>query len=171
MREVPPDDLIAAAEGVFGEVTATIKTIANGRHELHQDHDSSRPLSEGYENVGMFGEFAFGEMCGMMPDISDKPKGDGGVDFEVPLRFTVDVKTARKAYNLIHEKGKPFADIYVLAKFDDETQRATLLGWEWGSKLKKAPTKDFGHGIVNHYIPKDDLRPMADLAERIMKIA
>lgn len=140
---------------------------ANERHEIHKNHDSSRPLSEGYEDVGIAGEFAFGEFCGLWPDTSLKPKGDGGVDFTVPLNFTVDVKTGRKPFNLIHEEGKPFVDIYVLAKFDDETKEASLLGWEWGHVLKKAPTKDFGYGVINHYISVEKLRPMEELKRRI----
>lgn len=79
----------------------------------------------------------------------------------------MDVKTCRKPYNLIHETGKSWADIYVLAKYDDETGASELLGWEWGSILKRAPTKDFGYGVVSHYIPAGQLRSMGDMAARL----
>jgi len=124
-----------------------IKNVADSRHDLHSGHSSSRPLSEDYELVGLSGEFAFAEVCGLLPDLTVRPGGDKGVDFTVPLRFTVDVKTARKAGNLIHEQGKPMVDIYVLAEFDDEKKKATLVGWEYGRNLAKAPAKDFGYGV------------------------
>jgi hypothetical protein len=120
----------------------------------------------------MHGEFSFGMLCGLMPDVSDKPAGDGGIDFTVPLLFTVDVKTARKAFNLIHEQGKPFADIFVLAEFDDSNQtfcKASAVGWEWGAVLAKAPVKDFGYGVENHYIPRERLRSMDTLVRRVWR--
>ncbi len=46
----------------------------------------------------------------------------------MPLRFTVDVKTACKAFNLILEVGRVTADIYVLAEFNWEGERARLVG-------------------------------------------
>lgn len=143
---------------------------AQARHDLHAGHASSRPLSQGYENVGLLGEWAFGQLCGLMPDLKERAGGDRGVDFVVPLRFTVDVKTARRAIHLIHEVGKPFADIFVLAEFSDQTGEATLLGWEWGAVLARAPAKDFGYGIVNHYIHRDRLRPMRALAARLVRL-
>lgn len=148
-----------------------IDAIALDREQLHATTPSSRPLSEGYESVGLHGEFAFGTFSGQMPDITERPKGDAGVDFVVPLLFTVDVKTARKAFNLIHESGKPFADIYVLAEYDDQSATARLVGWEFGSRLASSPTKDFGYGILNHYISRDVLRSMDSLGKRIWRVA
>jgi hypothetical protein len=141
--------------------------VAERRHELHKNHASSRPLSPNYETIGLAGEFAFGRLTGIMPDLSERPTGDGGVDFHLPLVFTVDVKTAEKAFNLLHEVGKEFCDIYVLAQTDDSGNNARLVGWEWGSTLKQAPTKDFGRGIVSHYIPREKLKPMSELAKRL----
>jgi hypothetical protein len=117
-----------------------IAKYADSRAALHQGHASSRPLSEGYERVGLAGEFAFGRFCGQMPDLSERPGGDAGVDFVVPLLYTVDVKTAKKANNLIHEAFKPMAaDIYVLAEYV-EGDEAELVGWAWRSSLSSAPT-------------------------------
>ena len=140
---------------------------AQGRHEAHKDHASSRPLSEDYELIGLLGEVEFGKLTGQMVDLERRLDGDKGVDFVVPLNFTVDVKTARKAFHLIHEVGKGFADIYVLAQYDDGTKGVELIGWEWGAVLARAPEKDFGYGIRNHYIPADKLRPMSELVRRI----
>jgi len=147
-----------------------VEKHATARAALHAGHGSSRPLSGGYERVGMAGEFAFGRFCGQMPDLSERPSGDKGVDFVVPLLYTVDVKTARKANNLIHEASKPLlADIYVLAEYNDDDEEATLVGWAWGSQLSAAPKKDFGHGIENRYIARANLRSMGHLGERIWK--
>lgn len=90
-----------------------------------------------------------------------------GVDFHIMLSFTVDVKTFRKPVHLIHEQGKPVVDIYVLASFDDETSKSKLVGWEWGSILAKAPVRDFGYGVINHFIHCSKLRPMDDLKKRL----
>jgi len=150
--------------------TGALRCEASARHESHKDHASSRPLSPDYELIGLLGESKFGEFSGFMPDLERKLGGDKGIDFIVPLRFSVDVKTARKAFHLIHEQGKPVADIYVLASYDDATEQASLIGWEWGAKLKQAPVRDFGHGIVSHYIKANQLRPMTELKTRILKI-
>ena len=141
--------------------------LVEDRNELHKNHESQRVLSEKHNEVGMAGEFSFGEFCGLWPDTESKPGGDGGIDFTVPLKFTVDVKTARKPGNLIHEQGKPVADIYVLAGYDDQSEKATLLGWQWGATLAAAPVRDFGYGVINHYIPQSQLRPMSELQARL----
>ena len=147
-----------------------LQAVAAQRGTLHREHASSRPLSEGYELVGLVGEAEFSRVAQMPMDLTRRPGGDGRVDFVVPLRFTVDVKTFRNPGNLIQEIGKVSADIYVLAKYHDDSRRAELLGWEWGSALVKAPTRDFGYGIVTHYIAREELRPMSSLLERIMRL-
>lgn len=147
---------------------AILSQEGRDRHEAHKDHATSRPLSEDYELVGLSGESAFGRLTGKMPDLDRKLDGDKGIDFIIGLKFSVDVKTARKAFHLIHEKGKNFADIYVLAEYNDETKQSKLIGWEWGRVLQNAPTKDFGYGIENHYIPANKLKPMTELMERMV---
>jgi hypothetical protein len=145
--------------------------LSPDRTSHHNNDRSQRILSRDHDKVGLAGEFVFGEFSGRWPDTSIKRGGDEGIDFHINLTFTVDVRTARKPYNLIHEEGKPFSsDIYVLAGFNDDTQRASLIGWEWGSALSRAPTRDFGHGVINHFISADKLRPMEELAKRLSKI-
>ena len=146
------------------------KIEAASRTAAHDGLSSQRKLSEGFEIVGVFGEIEFALQAGLPLPLDQNILSDGGVDFVAPLRFTVDVKTARKAFNLIQEVGKIAADIYVLAEFDGESERARLVGWEWGAALRQAPTRDFGHGIVNHYIPASSLRPMAELFDRIVRV-
>lgn len=137
--------------------TNTIRTIANQRVSLHAQHSSCRPLSEDYEYVGLLGEVRFAETLNLSVDLSTRPKGDNGIDFYTPIG-TIDVKTARKAYNLIVEKGKVFADIYVLAQYADD--KVAFLGWEHGDEIKQCPTRDFGYGIINHYKPVSQLKHM-----------
>ena len=136
--------------------------FAKLRQQLHKDQDTSRPLSEDYEFVGLAGEIAFSELFDMPIDLRSLAGGDKGVDFTTRLG-TVDVKTARKAFNLIVEKGKVVADIYVLASYDGKTKAAELLGWEYGSVIKTWPIKDFGYGIFNHFMTASVLKPMSDL--------
>jgi len=135
--------------------------IAQQRSDTHKDHASQRVLSEDYNIVGISGEAAFAEDFSLEVDKSIKPSGDNGIDFLLPLYFTVDVKTAKKAYNLLLEEGKVLSDIYVLADYNEGD--TFLVGWEWGKVLKQAPTKDFGYGVINHYIPAEELRPMREL--------
>jgi hypothetical protein len=143
--------------------------LAPSRSEIHKNHKSHRPLSKGFEEVAMSGEFKFGEFSGFWPDTILRPGGDGGIDFRIPLMFTIDVKTFRNPKNLVHEVGKPFADIYVLARYSDEKKESTLLGWEWGIILKKAPKKTLhGHSVLNHYIPAEELKPIKLLAKRFL---
>lgn len=141
--------------------------LATSRTEIHSGHLSQRILSQDHDKVGLSGEFAFGEFCGLWPDTRSLAGGDRGSDFTIAMKFTVDVKTYRNPGNLIHEQGKPFADVFVLARYDDETGKAQLLGWEWGAKLKAAPVRDFGYGVINHYISATELRRMEELKCRL----
>lgn len=136
--------------------------IAERRMRLHRDHKTNRPLSEMYEFIGLVGEYEFAFQFFFQMDTVLRPGGDGHVDFNTPVG-TIDVKTARKAYNLIVEVGKPIADIVVLASFDDTTKRAILLGWEYGRKILQCPVRDFGYGVMNHYLPAMQLRSIAEL--------
>ena len=138
--------------------------IADQRSDSHIGHESQRILGENHDLVGVSGEAIFAKYFGLKMNDDIKPEGDDGVDFLLGLNFTVDVKTARKPYNLLLEVGKPVADIYVLADFNDGDPY--LLGWEWGKSLENAPSKDFGYGVINHYIPADKLRSMNELLNR-----
>ena len=138
--------------------------IAQQRSGTHVGHKSQRVLSKDYNLVGVCGEDAFADEFGLEVDDSIKPSGDKGVDFVLTLPFTVDVKTAKLPFNLLLEVGKPVVDIYVLADYNEGN--SILLGWEWGKTLSQAPTKDFGYGVINHYIPAEDLRPISTLKEK-----
>jgi len=138
--------------------------IAQQRTDTHAGHASQRILSEDYNLIGVCGENEFANLFDLDIDDSVKPSGDKGIDFVLALNFSIDVKTAKLPYNLLLEVGKPVADIYVLADYNDGD--TFLIGWEWGKILSQAPTKDFGYGVINHYIPADDLRSIEELKRR-----
>lgn len=147
-----------------------ITDLATHRKSLHDGKPGNRPgLSDGYEEIGLLGEIEFGKFSGICPDFTDRPDGDNGYDFVVPMLYTLDVKTFRKAHNLIHEAAKPLlSDIYVLAHHVDG--RTELVGWEWRRTLLDAPTRKFHpDGPVNRYIPREKLRPMSELGRRIWR--
>ena len=141
-----------------------IVRIAEQRSNTHIGHASQRILSEDYNLIGVCGEDAFAKEFNLEVDDSIKPSGDNGTDFVLNLGFSIDVKTAKLPYNLLLEVGKPVADIYVLADYNNGDTK--LIGWEWGLRLSQAPTKDFGYGVINHYIPAGNLRPMGELKRR-----
>ena len=138
--------------------------IADQRSDSHIGHESQRILGENHDLVGVSGEAIFAKYFGLKINDDIKPEGDDGIDFLLGLNFSVDVKTARKPYNLLLEVGKPVADIYVLADFNDGDPY--LLGWQWGIILSQAPSKDFGDGVINHFIPVEELRSMNELLNR-----
>ncbi len=162
-------------------IRGQLKQVSLARNAVFAGLARNRPLSNNYEGVGLEGEFEFGRFCGLMPRMKPGRGGDGGYDFELPVVFTVDVKTSRKADVLLVESGKVKADIYVLAKYDDEETickddgelvgtAASLLGWCWSTHVKSKPPVDTGRGIVNHAIPVEELRPMEELQKMMGKV-
>lgn len=149
-----------------------LREAADRRKANHPNSPDERRFSPDYELVGLRGEWEFALLSGIMPDFADKPEGDSGIDFLVPIVLSVDVKTARKANYLLHEVGKSFADLYVLAEYDEITGKTTMVGWTWGTVLRKAPVDDgekFKHGVRNHYIARQKLRPMDELKQFLGK--
>ena len=142
--------------------------IAGQRTARHDDRAATNnAIVADCDDIGIRGELAFGEFCGLCPDLS-VGKSDGGVDFVVPLLYTVDVKAAKGRRNLIYRADKPLnADIYVLA--DVEDGKATLAGWAWKSQLERAEVRDLGHGKDSRFLPREQLRPMSDLEARLWK--
>ena len=69
--------------------------IANDREVMHRNDASGRQLTERTHETGLRGEFAFAELVGLYPDTTRRRTGDDGVDFVLPMKLTVDVKTRR----------------------------------------------------------------------------
>jgi hypothetical protein len=147
-----------------------LKRLSKKRNRCFAHLPRNRPWGKDYEDVGLLGEWEFGCFSGQMPKL--KVGGDGGVDFEIPVVYTVDVKTARNPARLLVEAGKVKADIYVLAHFtevEDEAQ-ATLLGWTSAHVVKSYEPVDTGRGVINHAVPADKLRPMDELRAMMGKV-
>ena len=115
--------------------------------------------------VGLLGEFAFGEFCGVYPNLN-KSEADSGIDFNLPLLFTVDVKTSVKwpPYLLV-KTNVSVPDIVVLVYYNEGNPK--LMGWEFGSVIINKPVKDFGCGTPSYYINSNELKPMEKLKKRL----
>lgn len=151
--------------------TTWAKNVADEREAVHNNDPSTRTLTANTHLSGLAGEFEFGKVSGLMPDTSRKPKGDKGIDFRVPLVFTVDVKTRKYRVgeiDLLVEQGKVAADIYVMAVLHDDGV-TELIGWEWASVIQRCPTRDLGTGVINHWKPGRELRPMSQLTQRLIR--
>jgi hypothetical protein len=135
------------------------------RHNLHAGKASHRPLSPGYEKIGIAGEQEFARWAGTQWDRKIRPSGSAGINFRIKGQ-TINVITAKKPYNLIVERGKLTTDLYVLAGFNQTSRRAYLIGWATKADLKAKVPRDVGHmGVISHAIPSGDLRSMEDLAK------
>lgn len=159
---------------------AKLREVSQARNAVFAHMKRNRPLGKDYENVGLCGEWEFGKFCGMMPNT--RPGPDGGIDFELPVVFTVDVKTSRKGDKLLVEAGKVKADIYVLAHYTEEEQvdleartvwevgSAKLVGWAFATQLKAREPYNTGRGIINYCMQADELRPMSELARMMGRV-
>lgn len=135
---------------------------AEARHALHEGKRSHRPLSEGYELVGLAGEKAFCDWAGIKVDLTLRPRGKR-INYRIN-RKKIDVLTARKPNHLLVEQGKVRADIYVLAAYRDHDGTARLLGWADKAMVREAAAWDVGGmGVISHAIWHTNLRPMAEL--------
>lgn len=151
-------------------VRQRLRQVALARNAIFVGKASNRPLSDNYEEVGLMGEWAFAEFSGIMPRLKPGRGGDGGYDFEVPVVFTVDVKTARKADRLLVEAGKVKADIYVLAYYVGDGGDVELVGWCWSTQVKAKEPHDTGRGVINHEVPVGELRRMEELGKMMGKV-
>jgi hypothetical protein len=145
-----------------------LQRLATQRHHIHKNHDSSRPLSQYYELIGLVGEWMFARRYDLDMDLEPRPGGDGRVDFEVN-GFTIDVKSAEKAYNLLREVDKPHAEILVLVSVNLKERIGKMIGWEFDEEMLNLiyPPKIFhpGGGILNHYVHRTRLKHMSLLED------
>ena len=136
----------------------------NGTQRYYED-----PNKE--DIIGMAGELAFGKRYGLNVDKSIRPNGDGHVDFRVVMNngntFTIDIKTAIKAYNLLIKEREinKCAIVLVLAQYDPANEEVSFLGWQTKRIMKTMPKKVFSSrlGIMNYYCPRDQLRSIEEL--------
>ncbi len=144
------------------------RLLGDQRRQCHIDagnYQRDCTPSNDADTLGIAGELALSQLTGLAPDLRLLEYGDNGKDNFVYIRRSIDIKCARHPEYLIHpiDKADRMADIYVLAKYNEHDGTATPLKWELGDVLRKAPSKDFGYGIVNFYIPIRKLRSMETL--------
>ena len=135
----------------------------NGTQRYYED-----PNKE--DIISMAGELAFGKRYSLQVDKSIRPNGDGHVDFRVVMNngntFTIDIKTAIKAYNLLIKEREinKCAIVLVLAQYDPANGEVCFLGWRTKGFMKTMPKKVFSFlGITSHFCPRDQLNSMEEL--------
>jgi len=151
-----------------------IREIADEREKMHAKDRSSRQLTKSTNEVGLIGEFAFGEACGIYPDVKEKRDGDNGVDFIVPVFMKLDVKTriwdrGLKSLFMLVEENKVLSELYVLCVAPSDRSSRSLVGWMRKEEVLTYPIGDLGTNVRNHQVPALDLHPMDSLLQRIAR--
>jgi hypothetical protein len=143
---------------------ARLISEARMRHVVHLGQNSSRPLSSDYELIGLVGEVQAEQDFGLKRNNRILRNGDGRSDCILPNGYTVDWKVARKAFNLIIEVGKSYADINVLGQYREDADHCWVewRGWEYGFYMALQPSRDFGYGVINHFMRAEKLRSMTE---------
>lgn len=137
---------------------------------------ANRKWSEDYVRVWLAGEIALAEFTGVKPDFENKFYGDGGTDSFINLmlngvktKITINVKTSKKPYNLVAEPKRNKADIYMLAHYFPETERARIMGWQWSKIIHQCPTQKLDErGVELHVMPFYKLRDLQILREKMV---
>jgi hypothetical protein len=146
--------------------------IAKRRQNCRNGYSRSNYYDDLYEEnvVGVVGEMAFEKLTGLPMDRSVRPKGDGGIDFEID-GHTIDVKACRNPVFLLlkYKERNRCADILVSAKYDNE-RTIEFLGWQHRHTMFMMPKKRWWQDILAYYIPTDELHPMINLTEAIERL-
>lgn len=156
---------------------SSAEEIGKRRQNLHMGFGTPRlnpdnPYDE--DIIGVKGEKAWEYLTGCEMDTSDRIDGDMD-DFTnlfiidgCPQFYTIDVKTARKPYNLlvkVSEINKP-VDIYVLARYTDVTDTIDFLGWQWRTVMAHQPIKTFIL-VPSYYMHASKLQDIKKLLDHI----
>lgn len=139
------------------EMKKEARRIVRIRQNGKENSRKKRKLSKDYDFKGALGEVGFAKLFNMEVDDSKRLDGDDGYEFK-ENGYKIDIKTFSKPYNLIVEEGTVLADIYVLCGVSKNYNFLTWYGWEDKENVLDAPKKDFGYGIINHYIHRSKLR-------------
>lgn len=154
-----------------------VEELGKLRQKVHTDAKNSTQRFFDDKNeediLGISGEWSFEHITGLPMDRSLKPDGDDHVDFTFKWNghsVTVDVKVARKPYNLLIKEWEieKAAKITVLAHFDNFKVR--FLGWEFKDVMEQMPVKVLHWGGIRNYCRKaENLRPMEKLYQMIQE--
>lgn len=115
---------------------------------------------------GLKGELAVAEYYGLAPDLSERPDGDAGIDFEAwwwLYPVAIDVKTTQyrtDPWLRVRADGHDAADVYVLTAVDGT--EVDLVGWASRADVRAVePSRETGHH-ENHVLDAAALRPLPD---------
>jgi len=116
---------------------------------------------------GLKGELAVADYYGLEPDLSDRPTGDAGIDFEAwwchLYPVAIDVKTTQyrtDPWLRVRADGHDAADIYVLTAVDGT--EVDLVGWASRGDVEAVePSRETGHH-ENHVLDAGALRPLPE---------
>jgi hypothetical protein len=150
----------------MSEERELLEAAAQARTRSHEGHASTRVWASKRDEKGIAGENRFAHDFHLHHDLRMRPKGDGGIDFWLPMLMSVDVKGLSNPRDLLVEvaKGAP-ADIYVLARVSENVLDAECLGWAWKGEVLAAPQR-LVNGVLNYVIARSELRDMAELKNR-----
>jgi hypothetical protein len=145
-------------------------------HQMHENHEHVRCDPEPTrEYKGLLGQRRLAYLTGGVMDMRILPGGDGHLDQWLDTihgRYPADVKTARWPKDLIVSVDQMSKvkrkTIFILAQLlnaeaDKMEWDAELLVWNWDSELRKSEPKDYGFGIMNYWIPRNECRDIYEL--------
>jgi hypothetical protein len=151
--------------------------LAEARHNHNKGNSHNTPLSRdgcpyAYEFKGLVGERCFAARYDYPMELTLKPFGDGGIDFDTWEVGTVDVKTLEHFDKMLVIYSRCYSDcvqrpsshIYVAASYKDYGI-ATLMGWEYSKVVHQLPHRVYPSGKDNHEVLYTDLRSMVELDE------
>lgn len=118
---------------------------------------------------GLKGELAVAEYYGLAPDLSERPAGDAGIDFEAwwyLYPVSIDVKTTQyrsDPWLRVRADGHHAADVYVLTAVGDDGTEVDLVGWASDADVQAVePTTERTGHHENHVLDAGALRPLPD---------
>jgi len=153
------------------ELASFVKKMATLRTNTHTTRlPKHMPIIDKCDELGLWGEQAFSQFCGIAARLWDRSSGDGGVDFVIPWSVSVDVKTVDSdSKNLIHPAHRPVAaDFYVLCeRLDGGFPR--LVGYSTARQLLDKPIIDLGRGEPVRLIKRYELKPMIEMEKRMWR--
>ena len=142
------------------------------RVELHKDDKSIVNAPYSHE-IGLRGELEFAQMFNVCPNLKLKRRGDSGIDFVIPLQFSIDVKTAKYRelgndllVTVRNDEGRSKPDIYVLYVLSQDESYLECRGWQWRTFVEKQRSYDTGRGLINYVVWAKDLKPISELEKR-----
>jgi len=121
-----------AIEKTMNFIRRTCRFTAHLRDEMHAGKKSETILTGENNYIGLMAECWFGLRYCLPVDFTNKPGGDGGVDFRVGGR-TIDVKGVSRETSLSYvwfpEPKRKHADVAVFVRYNLTFDWCVEMGW------------------------------------------